>query len=133
MFTSAYLRLGQDLQTNFHRGPLIQHICLPCITQGSGKTYKLFFHQNSINQLDNSSLDSSKTYLLFFLTKVHQFSKICPPPHNSDLGKTYLLFLIEVHQLANLFTSPYLKLRQDLQSVFHRNSSISESLHPYIT
>lgn len=61
--------------------------------------------------------------------KSRSMSRSDSPPHQSDWGKTYFLFVPEVHRLANLYTPVSLRFRQDLQAIFHRSPSIRKFVH----
>ena len=68
----------------------------------------------------------SKTYSLFFI-EVHRLARLCT--------SAYLKLRQDLHpnfprgQLANLLTSACLKLRKNLHPNFHRSPSISKSVH----
>ena len=73
-------------------------------------------------------ISHTRARLTFYFSQKSINQQNCSIRHISNSGKTYYLFFIEVHQLAPLFTSAHLSLKQDLPSNFHRSPSISKSI-----
>ena len=106
--TTAQLRLRQDLQTVSLRSPSISKSFHPRIDQNQVRLTTCFHASSSVSKFGHPRMTQTQARLTIYFSQ-------------------------KVQQLANLFTSAYLRLKQDLLPISLRSPSISKSDHPRIT